>query len=413
MSRLRRLLGTHSVAWGAVDQGLSSGTNFLLMLVTVRSVDVEQFGAFSLVYLLYMLVLPVARSTGTMPYTISQAHVPPAQAVRAAAASVHYAFTLGVVAGAGSLILAFLGPRTTASSFTVLACFFPLLLVQDAVRGILFFRSKYISATVNDTVWAVVMFLALAPALTLGWESSVAFFAAWGLGGCAAGIYGLLQLRVNIRLVSPVAWWRLHGDLAGPLFLNMAFAMLPAQLTYLLMPLVSSVTELGAIRAAYVLFGFLSVVYLTTSMISLPYASRLQPQRMRRFTLRLSSALALIAIGWGLLLMLIPASIGREIIGPAWDTTTTVRALLAISLVAEGFTVGPSTALAALQLPDRITRVRFVTAPLTLISGLALAGLWGAEGVALAFALGYTATAAWAWLQMPPSAEPPRVWWRV
>jgi len=234
----------------------------------------------------------------------------------------------------------------------------------------------------------------------------VVFLAAWAGGGAVAGLFGLVQLKVRMRLVSPATWLRQNAELARPLLMSQVFTVLPAHVTYLLMPAVSSVTELGKVRAAYVLFGVLNVVYTTVAMISLPYASRLEPEHSRRFATWLSGGMALISICWGGLLMLLPASVGREIIGPVWDTTGTVRLLLGISLVAEGITVGPTTALAALRLPERMARVRYFTAPLTLVLGLVFAARWGAEGVALGFAIGYSATAVLGWVKMPRSTTP-------
>jgi O-antigen/teichoic acid export membrane protein len=402
MSARTRLLGSTSPAWGGIDQALSSGTNFALMIVTVRSVDVREFGTFSLVYLLYVLMLPIARSTGTMPFTIRHARTSRADAAAPATRSLSYAFALGLVVTVACLVLALVTDGSTASSFLVLGLCFPLLLVQDAVRGVMFVRSEFLRATVNDGVWAVVMVLVLTPVLLLGTDPSVTVFvAAWAGSGAVAGVFGLFQLRSRIRPVLPTVWLRDNRDLARPLFLNTVFTILPAQLTYLLMPLVSSVTELGEVRAAYVLFGVLNVVYTTVAMVTLPYASRIEPSRSRTLAGWLSGSMALIAVAWGVLVMSLPDDVGRAIIGSAWDDTETVRLVLAISLVAEGATVGAQTVLASLKMPERMARVRYVTAPLTLVLGLSLAAWNGALGVAIGFAIGYGATAVLGWLQLP------------
>ena len=403
MTPRRGLLRQSSPAWGGIDQALSSGTNFALMIVTVRSVDVREFGTFSLVYLLYVLMLPIARSTGTMPFTVRHARATGEALALPAARSLHYAFALGLVVTGACLVLAALTDGAQAASFAVLGVCFPLLLVQDAVRGVLFVRSEFLRATVNDAVWAVVMVAVLAPVLLLGSDPSVTVFvAAWAGSGAVAGVFGLVQLRTRLRLVRPTRWLRENDDLARPLFLNAVFTILPAQLTYLLMPLVSSVTELGEVRAAYVLFGVLNVVYTTVAMVSLPYASRIEPSRSRTLAIWLSGSMAAAAVAWGVLVMSLPADVGRAIIGAAWDDTEAVRLVLAISLVAEGATVGSQTVLASLRMPDRMARVRYVTAPLTLVLGLTLAAWKGSLGVAAGFAIGYGATAVLGWLQLPP-----------
>ena len=57
--------------------------------------------------------------------------------------------------------------------------------------------------------------------------------------------------------------------------------------------------------------------------------------------------------------------------------------------------------LASLRMPDRMARVRYFTAPLTLVLGLSLAAWHGSLGVAVGFAVGYGATAVLGWLQLP------------
>ena len=43
-----------------------------------------------------------------------------------------------------------------------------------------------------------------------------------------AGVFGLVQLKVPMRPVSPTVWLRENADLARPLFLNTVFTVLPA-----------------------------------------------------------------------------------------------------------------------------------------------------------------------------------------
>jgi O-antigen/teichoic acid export membrane protein len=388
--------------WGVLDQAVSSATNFALLFVTVQSVNVAEFGAFSLVYLLYVLILPVARCTGTVPFTIRDAHADSSQATAAVGRSLDYVLSLGVALGLLCLAGTVFASGPVRVPLLVLAVMLPLLLVQDAVRGVLFARSRLFAALVNDLVWAGIQFTVLCPLLLLHSNVPVfVFVLAWAGGGALAGLYGLRQLHVGLRLTNPLIWLRAHADLARPLFAITALTVLPAQLIYLLMPLVSSLRELGSIRAVYVLFGPMNVAYTAAAMLALPYAVRLPSSRVRHFSLRISLALAGLSTVWGAAMVFLPAALGRSLIGPVWDHTSSVRLLLAISLVAEGVIVGPTTALSALGIPDNLAKVRYVTAPLTLVGGLLLAALLGARGVAVALMVGYSLTAVLAWIRVP------------
>jgi len=385
-----------------IDQAISSGTNFALLFLTVRSVSLTEFGAFSLVYLLYVLTVPVARATGATPFTIRHSADDPATIAAAARKCLDYTLGLGLGLTVVCLAATMFVQGPIRAALLVLAPCFPLLLVQDAIRGILFAQSDLFKAACNDALWATVQFAVLCPLLLSHVDIPVwVFVLAWAGGGAIAAMLGLSQLGVRLRLANPLSWLRQHADLARPLFFSTALTVLPAHLTYLMMPAVSSLSELGSIRGVYVLFGPLNVAFTTASMLALPYAVRLPQERVRLFALRLSLLLAGVSIAWGIAMVALPNALGRSLIGDVWDDTLLVRVLLALSLVAEGVMVGPATALYALRYPDRLAQVRYVTAPLTLMAGLALAALHGAEGVALAFAFGYSLTSLLGWLRVP------------
>jgi peptidoglycan biosynthesis protein MviN/MurJ (putative lipid II flippase) len=120
---------------------------------------------------------------------------------------------------------------------------------------------------------------------------------------------------------------------------------------------------------------------------------------------RVSLALAGISCLWAALVVLLPDSVGRAVVGPSWDHTMTTRLLLGVSLVAEAVLVGQVAALSALRDTRRLARIRMVSAPLTVVVSLVLAALFGAIGAAAGFAIGYWAAAVMAWallLLRPP-----------
>ena len=69
---LRRLLGkrAHRLGWGLLDQAVSSLTNFVVVLYAARTVDAEQFGAFSLAYITYGFALSASRGIASGPLQV-------------------------------------------------------------------------------------------------------------------------------------------------------------------------------------------------------------------------------------------------------------------------------------------------------------------------------------------------------
>src|SRR4026209_149464 len=76
--------GLSRAGWGLADQALSSLTNFALGVFVARTVGIEEFGAFSLVFAVYLLVMSVCREFPMEPLQIRYSGTPD-NVIRAAA----------------------------------------------------------------------------------------------------------------------------------------------------------------------------------------------------------------------------------------------------------------------------------------------------------------------------------------
>src|SRR5918999_2161747 len=61
---------TARLGWGLADQAVSSITNFALGIVVARSLGAAGFGAFSLAWVSYGVILNVSRGLATDPLTV-------------------------------------------------------------------------------------------------------------------------------------------------------------------------------------------------------------------------------------------------------------------------------------------------------------------------------------------------------
>ncbi|MDT7786304.1 MAG: hypothetical protein QOF58_4723 [Pseudonocardiales bacterium] len=377
--------------WGLLDQGLSSGTNLLLTLLVARELSAQDFGGFSLCYVVYMLAVGLARATGNRPFTIEHALSDTTRFREEARGLLGYSLAFALVCGLFLMAAGLASNGPVATGLLVLAILVPGLLLQDAVRGIFFAQRAAEHACLNDAIWAVLQLSALAGLLIAVPDPPLwAFLVAWGVPGAVAALCGLLQLRlVPMQLWRP-RWIKRYRRLSLPLASNLLLTALPAYLLYLAMPALSDLRQLGILRGAYVFFGPLNVVFTGVSLVALPAVLRLlASQSGRRLSNQLSLVLGLVAAAWGLLVVLLPDAAGEAILGPIWDDTRAARLWLAVSLVAEAVLVGPETIMSGLGRPARMTAVRSIGAGVTLAVGVALTLTHGAVGAAAGFAIGY------------------------
>ncbi len=387
--------------WGVLDQAVSAGTNLGLSLAVARSVSAREFGAFSLVYILYTVLLGLVRTTGTDVLAIQHAGSP-TRLRQVAADATGYALTVGALAGSACLLLALTGLWHERALLLVLGLGFPLLLLQDAWRGVLLAQTKPRGALANDLVWAVVQFGLLGLCWALAGPLPIwGFLAVWAAGAAAGAVFGLVQTRIVPRPRLPHRWVRGNRQLALPLLLTELLVQLPAQVTYLLVPLFADLGQLGVLRATYLLFGPIGLVCQSIGALALPDAVRVADrERARRLAVRVSVALAVVATGWSVVVLALPSAAGHAVIGASWTSSPWVRVFLALSLVAEAVLVGARVALATWLLPRMLLRGRLVSAPVIVIGGLALVSRYGAAGLAAALAAGYTITAAVSWREV-------------
>ena len=92
------------LGWGLADQAVSSITNFTVGILVARSLGAVEFGAFSLAWVTYAVVMNLSRGLATDPLIVRFSGVPVAQWRVAVAQSSSTALLVGLATGATSLL---------------------------------------------------------------------------------------------------------------------------------------------------------------------------------------------------------------------------------------------------------------------------------------------------------------------
>jgi hypothetical protein len=387
---------------GLIDQALYSGTNVLLAVLVAHSVDAENFGAFSLAYILFILVVGSCRSFSGGALLIrfggrSQ------DAVRLAGArAISAAALIGLGLGAACVLAGVAAGGIHMGPLLWLGVTLPFLLGQDAIRSTFFAMERPGRAALNDGVWAGLQLLAIAYVLlTFEDPSATPFVAAWCLAGTAAGLFGLVQLRLAPSMIRLDGWFGEISDLGTPLLFEYLLAAGPGHLLYLLTPVVAGTAALGIIRGAYVFFGPLNVLHEASNMLFVPTARRAGSlTAIKRIATRVAVVMAAIAAVWTLIIGLLPDVLGELAIDEIWSDTSVVVWILGVSLIAEALIAGIGIGLRTVERPVELVRARAAAGPFIVVIGLTAGAAWGAPGLAIGLAVGYTLTAVLAWLAL-------------
>jgi hypothetical protein len=389
------------LGWGLGDQALSSLTNFLVSLLVAREVGIEQLGVFSLVFATYLLALGISRSLNSDPLLVRYSAAEPQRWRQGTAMAGGGALGFGVIAGAACAIAGAVVGGLLGTALIVLGVSLPGLLLQDAWRFAFIAAGRSFHAFLNDLIWAVVLIPVLVILVVTGHSSVIEFQLAWGGAAGVAALVGIVQAGLCPWPVNPLAWWRRHRDLNARYLAEFLAIGGASQLNSYGVNAVAGLAAVGALRAGEILMGPVHVLFMGGNVVAVAEGARIgreSPSRLARMSLLVSAAMSIAAALWGLVLILLPDSIGTRLLGPTWYAAASVvvpYVLLTVGLTASA---GPQSGLRALAAARRGLRARLVASPLMLVGAIGGAVLGGAAGAAWGMAAGnWVGAAVWWW----------------
>lgn len=378
---LRRL------TWGLADQAVTSLVSFVVGIVVARSLGALEFGAFSLAWVTYGVVVNISRGLATDPLAVRFSGVDRPAWRTAVASSSGMAIVVGIATGAICAgVGTVLGGRTGAA-FVALGIVLPGLMLQDSWRFAFFAAGQGGKAFVSDMTWA----LALVPLLYLASQdaSVTRFVLAWGGAGLFAALVSGVQAGVLPRVTRARHWLRDHRDL-GLRYLTENVTLSGAyQLRMYGLGAFAGVAAVGTVRGAEMLLGPFFIVLSGVGLVAVPEAARVLRRSARRlglFCLLLGGAQAVAALAWGLLLLLaLPDKWGHALLGEIWLTASALVLPATLSVTFAGFNTGAAAGLRALGIARRSLKAQLCASAFYLVGGVsggviggALGSSWGA-----------------------------------
>jgi len=390
--------------WGLADQAVSSLTNFAVSLYVARTLGAVQFGAFSLAYVTYSLVLNASRGLATDPLVVRFSGVGSTAWRRAVAASTGTATAVGLAAAAGMLAAGLALTGTARAAFIAMGITMPGLMLQDSWRYAFFAHGRGGHAFLNDTIWAAAMAPALIALRLTGHQTVFWIVLAWGAAATIAAAAGPLQARVLPRPARALAWIRDHRDLAfrylaeNTIFSGTGLARASG------LAALASLAAVGYVQAANTLMGPFFVIMQGVTLVTVPEAARVlrhSPRHLRNFCLLLAIGLALAVAAWGaVLLVALPSGLGELLLRSIWRPTYSLIVPMTIAVMGACVSAGATAGLRALGVAKRSLRAELIGSGCFLVFTLAGAAIASAVGAVFGGAVGMLVGAAIWWRQL-------------
>ncbi|MGY1749212.1 hypothetical protein [Modestobacter sp. SYSU DS0511] len=382
--------------WTVIDQVLSSVANFGLTIAVAREVDQVAAGAFAYAFLVLSFGLGVSRAISTDPLVIRFSAATAEARARAVTAAAGAMVLLGLVAGLLCALAGVLVGDVLGAALLMLVLVLPAQFVQDSWRSASFASRNARRAAANDAVRVVVQFGGLGLCAGLGVDDLRWYMAAWAVGAWTAGLFGMWQFRAVLSPRASFGWLRGNAGLSVRLGAGYAINMGAVTLTTTLLTGMLGLVATGGLRFAQTVLGPIQVAFgaLTSFMIPM-LARRLAargPRALLRPALLVSAGAGALCVVVVAVLLLLPSSVGEQLLGSSWDGAREVMAPVGVGQCLIALAMGGSLPLLAMGRGDLMLRVTSLQAPLLLgfgLGGAALAGISGAAwGMAGAQAVG-------------------------
>lgn len=308
------------------DQGLSSASSILVVLVIARVYPTADFGHFAIAYSVLVMSLALSRSyLGTQISMTTSAE----EARTLGASFMGAMLLLGLPLAGGVFLVSVVLTGGGAGILVTVALAAPMTCLQDLVRFVSIASNRPIAALVSDLAWfammTMVFFLPLGPGalLLILWLGTVVFSFAVGLA--VARLKPIF--KGSLRRITQ--WDPISASMAwGAVLAHGAQVIITTAAAFIVGPQAAA-----ALRGASTLIGPLSVIFayvnlaLTPAVLRRPRSTDLGSAR--RVTLAISST----AVCWGLLLAVLPDTLGTAALGDSWPITKSIVLLTATQYV--------------------------------------------------------------------------------
>jgi hypothetical protein len=353
----------------------------VLGIVVARSLGADDFGAFSLAWVTYGVILNLSRGLATDPLTVRYSGPRNDRWRLAVERAGSTATALGLVVGVVCLLVGLVLGDDVGASFAGLGLTLPGLLLQDSWRMAFFAAGNGQRAFTNDVVWAICLVPAMLIAGMAG--TTFGFMFAWGAAATVAAIFGCIQTRLVPKTSGIVSWIREHRDL-GPRYLveNVSdSACVPLQMYGL--SGIAGLAAAGAVRGAQLLLAPVVALRMGISLMAVPEAARVLkrwPRRLESFCMVLGASQAAACLLWGAALLFIPPQVGELMLGSTWPAASALIIPTTLVLVVGSLFDGALVGLRALGASRRSMPIRVARAIAWVVAGIVGAFLGGAAG---------------------------------
>lgn len=383
-----------------MDQGLITGSNFLLGILLARWLTREQYGAFALGFAVFLLVAMLYQSLLLEPMAVFGGSVYQSQlrAYLRALVCIHVvaAIGIGLVLGLSAEVARFAIPADgLPGALAGAALAAPCILLLWLARRAFYLQLSSALAVAGALLYCTLVVGGLFLARAYGRISPFSAFTLMGAGGGLSGIVFLAfltsRLEINSAPLPLRAVWKRHWEY-GRWALASAVAMwIPANMYYPLLGSFSGVARAGELKALLNFVNPIFQVYAALSMLLLPYASRRwsRGDHPGKLNIKITALCTGGAIAYWLVLLLFTGPAFHLFYSGRYMEVAPLMPAVALGSVLESAFFGPAILLRAMESPRSVFGALLASTAVAVGAGVPAVWAFGVKGAVWAQTLSY------------------------
>jgi O-antigen/teichoic acid export membrane protein len=396
----RRFITEKFLPWVAkgglalLDFGLYSGSNFLLGILLARWMAPEQYGAYALVFSIFILVTFLYQALLLEPLSVFSGTTY-SKNLRGYLKSnfwLHWGVSAVICVLMGATAVAakvWWHSPASAMAFAGMTAATPFILIHALGRRSFYLKLSPGPAAFGSSFYCVLVVSGSFLVFKLGWLSAFSAFLVMGFAALVGGVIMVFQLNAKLEPATAEMHlhetWKKHWEYGKWALGTCIVGWIP---TYVYIPLVSKFSGLAVtaeLRALMNLGGPVLQTYAALSMLFLPYAARVQGTEGRQgstaLTRKLTALFVAGAIAYWMVLIPLRRPLFQLLYAGKYMDASSLLPLFAAETVIWSAALGPAIVLRAMEYPRSLFFANGAASVVAIVVGIPATRHFGLHGV--------------------------------
>jgi O-antigen/teichoic acid export membrane protein/thymidylate kinase len=384
------------------DQGLISGSNFVLSILLARYLGADQYGAYALAFSTFVLLSLIHQALVLEPLSVFGPSVYRNSLRHYLGLVMWLQLGMGaifvIVGSSVGVLSSFLRePSHLATAFAGIAFAAPCVLLFWFARRAFYLQLLPGKALIGAFAYSALLWFGI---WALGRGKVLSPFSAFlVMGSCAllTSILLLIRLQPAVGMKGIAAWLALrevserHWRYGVWALVSGLFFWIPWNIFYPLVARFSGLSEAGTLRALLNLALPITSAYAAFSMLFLSHTARLGHEggweSVKGQAWRIAGLYALGSGSYWLLVCLFRSQVIHFLYAGQYSQVIPLVPVLAISSILSGAAMGPTITIRAMRSPATVSLIYFGASIVALLVGIPACRAWGFRGAILAILL--------------------------